>query len=284
MRRFFLCFTLLIIAATSTTAQTDPVASINSRLAGQVVTIRNFPSGSLLRYDANGRLLEGGQSGPWTVFDQYEFGKANLHNRTLRISGERLAILFPHHDLTRKYYGFGEAMIEVDFPQPPDAAAVANAVNQVFLSKGMTLADAVPSCWRPLLTGEVTPKPLVKKHKQAKNSSGSASALVDADLGEEIRPGVYRVGKDVKPPKTTSAPEPLYDPIARAARMEGTMVLQAVVDERGEARDIAIVTPLAFGLDDRACEAVAAWKFAPATKNGVPVKVAVNVEVNFHLY
>ena len=62
------------------------------------------------------------------------------------------------------------------------------------------------------------------------------------------------------------------------------MVLQAVVDERGEARDIAIVTPLGFGLDDRACEAVAAWKFAPATKNGVPVKVAVNVEVNFHLY
>jgi protein TonB len=37
-------------------------------------------------------------------------------------------------------------------------------------------------------------------------------------------------------------------------------------------------------LDDRAVEAVQTWKFIPATKDGHPVKCAVNVEVNFSLY
>jgi TonB family protein len=39
-----------------------------------------------------------------------------------------------------------------------------------------------------------------------------------------------------------------------------------------------------MGLDEKALEAVKAWRFEPAKKDGVPVAVLVNVEVNFTLY
>jgi TonB family protein len=41
---------------------------------------------------------------------------------------------------------------------------------------------------------------------------------------------------------------------------------------------------LGLGLDEKAIEAVRKWKFEPAMKNGQPVAVQVNVEVNFRLY
>jgi len=41
---------------------------------------------------------------------------------------------------------------------------------------------------------------------------------------------------------------------------------------------------LGFGLDDQAVDAVRRWVFSPATKNGEPVDVRINVEVNFKLY
>lgn len=39
-----------------------------------------------------------------------------------------------------------------------------------------------------------------------------------------------------------------------------------------------------MGLDERAIEAIRQWRFEPSRKNGIPVAVPVNVEVNFRLY
>jgi TonB family protein len=41
---------------------------------------------------------------------------------------------------------------------------------------------------------------------------------------------------------------------------------------------------LGMGLDDKALEAVRTWRFEPALKDGRPVAVQVNIEVNFRLY
>ena len=45
-----------------------------------------------------------------------------------------------------------------------------------------------------------------------------------------------------------------------------------------------IARSLGLGLDEKALEAVRQWKFEPARKDGQPVAVLVNVEVNFRLY
>ena len=56
------------------------------------------------------------------------------------------------------------------------------------------------------------------------------------------------------------------------------------MDPQGRARDIHLIRSLGMGLDERAIEAVKKWKFEPGKKDGLPVAVQVNVEVNFHLY
>lgn len=61
------------------------------------------------------------------------------------------------------------------------------------------------------------------------------------------------------------------------------MILQIIVNEKGRAADITVLSPIGFGLDERAQEAVERWEFAPATKDGHPVRVLATVEVNFRL-
>ena len=61
------------------------------------------------------------------------------------------------------------------------------------------------------------------------------------------------------------------------------MALQLVVNSSGQTRDIVIVSPIGYGLDELAVEAVRTWKFEPARKDGQPVSVAIVVEVAFHM-
>ena len=62
------------------------------------------------------------------------------------------------------------------------------------------------------------------------------------------------------------------------------MVLWCVVGPDGRVRDVKVQRSLGLGLDEKAIEAVKTWKFEPARKDGTPVAVQINVEVNFRLY
>lgn len=89
------------------------------------------------------------------------------------------------------------------------------------------------------------------------------------------------VGAGVSPPRVTYRVDPEYSAEARASHVQGTVVLQIVVDENGRAADISVISPLGFGLDEEAEGAVAKWQFLPGMKAGRPVKVLAIVEVNF---
>jgi TonB family protein len=60
--------------------------------------------------------------------------------------------------------------------------------------------------------------------------------------------------------------------------------LKLIVGADGHPREIAVARSLGLGLDEKAMEAVKNWKFEPAMKDGKPVSVAINVEVQFRLY
>jgi periplasmic protein TonB len=96
--------------------------------------------------------------------------------------------------------------------------------------------------------------------------------------------GVFRVGGGVSAPKELYAPEPEYSEEARKAKYQGTCVLYLIVGPDGKPRDIRVARSLGLGLDEKAIEAVRQWKFEPAMKDGKPVAVAINVEVDFRLY
>ncbi len=95
--------------------------------------------------------------------------------------------------------------------------------------------------------------------------------------------GVYQIGGDVSQPIPIYKPEPEYSEEARKAKYSGTVLLSLVIDEHGNTRDIKVVRPLGLGLDEKAIEAVAKWRFRAALKGGRPVAVQAQVEVNFRL-
>jgi periplasmic protein TonB len=95
--------------------------------------------------------------------------------------------------------------------------------------------------------------------------------------------GAYRIGGGVSPPSIIYKVEPEYSEEARKAKFQGTVLLFVVVDEKGLPRDIKILRPLGLGLDQKAVEAVEKWKFSPGKKDGKPVPVQAQIEVNFRL-
>ena len=93
----------------------------------------------------------------------------------------------------------------------------------------------------------------------------------------------FRVGGGVTSPALLYKVEPDYSEEARALRQQGVVVLQMEIGTDGRAYNIRVVTPLGFGLDERAIEAIQQWKFKPGAKGGEPVTVAAAIEVNFRL-
>ena len=64
----------------------------------------------------------------------------------------------------------------------------------------------------------------------------------------------------------------------------GSAELWVGVGADGLVHEICISQPLALGLDDKSVEAVRQWKFNPATRNGQPVAVGLNVTTTFRLF
>jgi TonB family protein len=95
--------------------------------------------------------------------------------------------------------------------------------------------------------------------------------------------GAYRIGGGVSAPVPIFRPEPEYSEEARKAKWQGAVLLQLVVDENGVPQEIKVVRSLGLGLDQKAIEAVQKWRFKPGLKDGKPVPVSANIEVNFRL-
>jgi TonB family protein len=84
----------------------------------------------------------------------------------------------------------------------------------------------------------------------------------------------------VTPPVLVKRVDPAYSEEARAAKYTGSVLLSVVVDEHGSVRSASVIKSLGMGLDEKAEEAVLKWTFKPGTKDGKPVSVSVQVEVN----
>jgi TonB family protein len=95
--------------------------------------------------------------------------------------------------------------------------------------------------------------------------------------------GPIHVGGDVTKPEKLSAPPPQYTEIARKARIQGVVIVQAIIDKTGTVTNVKVLKGLPMGLSEQAVEAIKKWKFSPATLNGKPVDVYYNLTVNFRL-
>ena len=100
---------------------------------------------------------------------------------------------------------------------------------------------------------------------------------VPAELQNAIR-----VGGNVPQPQKTRHVNPAFPPIAQSARVQGVVIVEAILDREGKVGYSKILRSIPL-LDQAALDAVNQWEFTPTLLNGAPVPVIMTVTVNFAL-
>ena len=95
--------------------------------------------------------------------------------------------------------------------------------------------------------------------------------------------GPIHVTGDVTKPVKIFAPPPEYTEMAERARVQGVVILQAIIDCNGRVLETTVLKGLPMGLSEQAQIAVANWRFRPAMLQGEPVSVYFNLTINFQL-
>jgi protein TonB len=90
------------------------------------------------------------------------------------------------------------------------------------------------------------------------------------------------VGGAIRAPQRIASAPPVYPAIAQSARVEGEVILQAIIDADGAVRDVHVLRSIPL-LDQAAIDAVRRWRYKPTLLNGIPVPVIMTVTVSFRL-
>jgi TonB family protein len=97
--------------------------------------------------------------------------------------------------------------------------------------------------------------------------------------------GAYRPGSGIELPRPIREEKPAYTPDAMRAKIQGTVLLECVVNPDGSVGNIEVKHSLdrVFGLDEEAVRAARKWRFIPGRRLGEPVAVIVTIELTFTL-
>jgi protein TonB len=119
---------------------------------------------------------------------------------------------------------------------------------------------------------------------------GSSDGVIGGILGsmgngpvvKVAAPKKITVSSGVEASKITDQVQPVYPPIAKAARIQGTVVLAATIGKSGSIQDLKVVSGPAM-LQQAALDAVRRWRYRPTVLDGVPVDVDTTISVVFTL-
>jgi TonB family protein len=155
---------------------------------------------------------------------------------------------------------------------PEQGAQLSAALAQVFVPDG-DLISVVPGYWRDYVarfTGVQT------QGKPCEGAQANVSAAPQAAPAIKVSSGVAEGLKihDVAP---------AYPMTARRYRIQGDLLLRAVIDKNGDLGGICIIQALGAGLDESAVNAVQQWKYRPYIFNGEPVEVITTIKVRYFM-
>lgn len=91
-----------------------------------------------------------------------------------------------------------------------------------------------------------------------------------------------RVGGDLKAPALLERVEPEYPPLAIRAKVQGVVILEALVDRDGRVESVRVLRSIPL-LDNAAIAAVRQWRYSPLLLNGQPERFVLTVTLSFSL-
>ena len=96
------------------------------------------------------------------------------------------------------------------------------------------------------------------------------------------RPATVRVAQLPEPPRKIFDVRPAYPDIARKAHVEGTVILESVLDTSGNVTQLRVIRSAPL-LDQAAIDAVRQWRYTPTIYGGRPVSVLMTITIRFTL-
>ena len=97
-----------------------------------------------------------------------------------------------------------------------------------------------------------------------------------------VTPRAARTGWNLQPPKLMSSPSPVSPSLGRTKKMQGVVVIDALVDATGTVTDMRVISGPAR-LTQVAMDALRTCLYEPARLNGQPIPLHVQVSINFGL-
>jgi TonB family protein len=101
--------------------------------------------------------------------------------------------------------------------------------------------------------------------------------------GQSAERQVYKPGNGVSAPVVVKEVKPKYTVEAKDAKVQGTVLLDCVVETDGSVGEVKVVKALHDDLDKAAVDAARQWQFKPGTKDGKAVRVQIALEMTFSL-
>lgn len=93
---------------------------------------------------------------------------------------------------------------------------------------------------------------------------------------------ILRVGGNVKPPRLIYQPPSVYPLIAKNAHVQGTVIIDAIIDEHGNVVEAKVISGPTL-LIAAALQNITSWRYEPTYLDGEPIEVRMHVDVNFFL-
>jgi protein TonB len=154
------------------------------------------------------------------------------------------------------------AAVELKPPQEPPASGI----------------EASPLVVLPVRIGlPQTPLPQPRTPADAPAAGGAEPPVVGITSSQ---PSVADV---VTPPIRIRTVNPEYPTVARAAALEGDVLVQAVVGADGKVRDVQVLQAVHPVLDEAARKAVLQYEYTPGRRNGIPESAVMRITVSFRL-
>jgi TonB family protein len=243
---------LFLVQATHADSLKD---ALTHKYKNQILALRSPFTAADQKFDSAGQPLNAGSTGPWLLYGGIYIEKLNLSADAVRVQGPLAAFADEKKDGKPVLVRFSKSQkMEIHLDQPLKSLDDAEAVlGRVFFLGADAAEHAKP------------------EFRRADNT------IPDDQIYDYHQDGV-------KAPTGISTPPPDFSEEARRAKFQGEVTLSLVVDKTGNVARIRVDKVLGHGLDEQAMQAIKAWQFVPATRNGEPVAVREPVSVGFNLY
>src|SRR5665213_1043629 len=177
-------------------------------------------------------------------------------------------------------------------PPPPPQAAPVKIIKPVarLLTQGKLMAPrAIPKDVAVFKEAELPPEPPAGSGVMGGLGGGDILGGLGGGSSASAPPppppkalSRIKLGGQVQAAKIVAQPQPVYPALARQARIQGNVVLHAIIDKDGRVGQLEVVSghPL---LVQSALDAVKQWRYQPTQLNGDPVEVDTTITVSFVL-